>query len=335
MKRERMIRKKERLHRLRKHLSRMDNRVRQFQDWRRQPHQVAPMSDEEHDCATCGTHFRGNYCPRCGQASRIGRFSFKTGVLNFMDVWGLGNRGMFRTIRDLILRPGYMIRDYLSGMQMAYFPPFKMFFLLAAFSILVTHGFNIKGKDLEKDEEEKTETVTQEMVTPPQEDTATYDETASTQQEAAKPQSDEGKYTRYVTLVFQEIARKMTWFSLKFPNIWSLVLMMFVSGFLYLFFRRCPNIPDLRYAELFIALLYSVNMYSIYSIVLNFLALPRIAAFTSLLTLIPLKQFSGYSWWRTTLYTILSFVIMFALIFLILCASVCLAVYLDEFRTGG
>ena len=50
--------------------------------------------------------------------------------LNFLDVWGLGNRGMFRTIRDLVLRPGYMIRDYLKGMQMAYFPPFNMFFLL-------------------------------------------------------------------------------------------------------------------------------------------------------------------------------------------------------------
>jgi hypothetical protein len=25
----------------------------------------------------------------------------------------MGNRGMFRTLRDLILRPGYLIRDYI------------------------------------------------------------------------------------------------------------------------------------------------------------------------------------------------------------------------------
>ena len=65
----------------------------------------------------------------------------------FLDVWGLGNRGMFRTIRDLILRPGYMIRDYLQGMQMAYFPPFKMFFLLITLALLVQSGMNIKQEN--------------------------------------------------------------------------------------------------------------------------------------------------------------------------------------------
>jgi len=57
----------------------------------------------------------------------------------------VGNRGMFRSIRDLIFRPGYMIRDYLRGMQMAYFPPFKMFFLLIALSLVVDSGLNIQG----------------------------------------------------------------------------------------------------------------------------------------------------------------------------------------------
>ena len=54
---------------------------------------------------------------------------------------------MFRTIRDLILRPGYMIRDYLQGMQMAYFPPFKMFFLLITLALLVQSGMNIKQEN--------------------------------------------------------------------------------------------------------------------------------------------------------------------------------------------
>ena len=38
-----------------------------------------------------------------------------------------------------------MIRDYLRGMQMAYFPPFKMFFLLIALSLVVDSGLNIQG----------------------------------------------------------------------------------------------------------------------------------------------------------------------------------------------
>ena len=100
----------------------LHNRYKRFKEWEQQPHQVAPLSEDHHECATCGTHYEGNYCPRCGQSAKIGRYSFKNAILLYLDVWGLGNRGMFRSIRDLILRPGYMIRDYLRGMQMAYFP---------------------------------------------------------------------------------------------------------------------------------------------------------------------------------------------------------------------
>ena len=121
------------------------DKYRQFSEWKQQPHHVAPLSEEEHECATCGTRFEGNYCPRCGQSAKIGRYSFKKALLLFLDVWGVGNRGMFRSIRDLLLRPGYMIRDYLRGMQMAYFPPFKMFFLLIALSLVVDSGLNIQG----------------------------------------------------------------------------------------------------------------------------------------------------------------------------------------------
>lgn len=68
----------------------------------------------------------------------------------------MGNRGMYHTIRDLFLRPGYMTRDYLKGMQMAYFPPFKMLFLLTTLSVIVAHGLNIK---LQVNDEEEAEVV--------------------------------------------------------------------------------------------------------------------------------------------------------------------------------
>jgi hypothetical protein len=136
-------------------------RYKRFKEWEQQPHEVAPLSEDEHVCATCGTRFEGNYCPRCGQSARIGRYSFKKALLLFLDVWGVGNRGMFRTLRDLILRPGYMIRDYLRGMQMAYFPPFKMFFLLFTLSILIQSGLNIKGLNYYEQQQEEEEVMFQ------------------------------------------------------------------------------------------------------------------------------------------------------------------------------
>ena len=65
-------------------------KYRQFKKWQHQPHEVAPLSEEMHECATCGTHFEGNYCPRCGQSCKIARYSFKNALLLYLDVWGLG-----------------------------------------------------------------------------------------------------------------------------------------------------------------------------------------------------------------------------------------------------
>ena len=140
-------------------MNNLQNRYKRYKEWKLQPHQVAPLSEEQHECATCGTRYDGNYCPRCGQSAKIGRYSFKNAFLLFLDVWGLGNRGMFRSIRDLILRPGYMIRDYLRGMQMAYFPPFKMFFLLLALWLVVDSGLNIQLVNRDKQNEQEIEQI--------------------------------------------------------------------------------------------------------------------------------------------------------------------------------
>lgn len=101
-------------------------KYRAFRVWQRKPYKVAPRSEKEHDCFTCHTHFCGNFCPRCGQSANIERYSLKDTTAQFIAVWGVGNRSFFRCLRDLILRPGYMIRDYLNGMQMAYYPPFQL-----------------------------------------------------------------------------------------------------------------------------------------------------------------------------------------------------------------
>ena len=282
-----------------------------FKHWRERPYQVNPLSDEWHKCECCHTNYQGNYCPRCGQSSRVGRYSFKIACVNFVDVWGLGNRSMFRTIRDLILRPGYMIRDFLKGMQMAYFPPFQMFFILAAISIMVTHGLNIKGESFEEDE--NIESLEQSL-----KNEKTEKESDIYQIKEKTTEDNEEVFSAEQKQIMDDIPTKMLLFvarfNERFPNILSLFGLMFLSGFLYLFFRHCPNIPDLRYSEFFVSLIYANNMYTIYSIVLCFLGLPTLATFTIVLVLVPLKQLSGYSWKRTILKTVAACSILMVLL---------------------
>ena len=86
-------------------------------------------------CSNCGCKYAGRYCPQCGQAGTWNRYTWKQAFMNFLDIWGLGNRPMFRTIRELFWRPGYMVHDYLAGHRQFYFPPFKLLALMVIFTL--------------------------------------------------------------------------------------------------------------------------------------------------------------------------------------------------------
>ena len=286
----------------------LKEKYRRFREWQQQPYQVKPLSEEAYVCTTCGTSYKGNYCPRCGQSSRIGRYSFKNAFLLFLDVWGLGNRGMFRTIRDLILRPGYMIRDYLQGMQMAYFPPFKLFFLLIALSLLVESGLNIRGINRL---EQSLELFDQ------------LEEKTTVQAEDEKA----NEVQKQVTADFVQESKDFTRWVNNHMTIVLLVLLLLFSGPLYLLFRHSPNIPDLRYSEFFVAIIYFSNMSNIYSIVASFFCMNMYyQSLLPVVAIIPLKQLSGYSYWQTIWKTLIALIIFAAVFYGIL-----ISIYATQF----
>ena len=283
-----------------------------FCEWQRRPPQLIKKSDELHHCYTCGEEYHGSYCPQCGQSARIGRYSFKNAVLLFLDVWGMGNRGMFRTLRDLILRPGYLIRDYISGMQMAYFPPFKLLFLLTALLLIVDSGVNLKGENYLASYHEKTVNI----------DNAHTEK--SKKKETTRMEQWNKTADMYIVKVreFRENSPAFFWLSLLF--IFSLPL--------YLFFRKSPDIPDLRYSELLIALVYTWGMQEIYEIILTFFGVYKdnVSDVAYLLCIIPLKQLSGFKWWRTSLYVILSYLAALAILFAVMLAAVEIQILLES-----
>ena len=292
-------------------------RYKRFKEWEQQPHKVAPLSEEEHECATCGTRFEGNYCPRCGQSVKIGRYSFKKAFLLFLDVWGVGNRGMFRSIRDLILRPGYMIRDYLTGMQMAYFPPFKMLFLLCTLAFLVDSGLNMQGVNRIKQKEES-------ILTPEEEVKEHQEKTENNKKKLTKAEIEKQnkKKELFRQIDSGELVLKSYQWVNKNISLVSLACLLLFSVPLYLLFRHCPAIEDLRFSECFVAMVYITNMLLIYSIFISMLV-PNDTGdyiFFSLaapLVIIPIKQFSGYSYWGTIWRLILS-VIPFCIVIVLL-----------------
>ena len=281
-------------------------RYRRFKEWEQQPHEVAPLSENEHECATCGTHFEGNYCPRCGQSAKIGRYSFKKALLLFLDVWGVGNRGMFRSLRDLILRPGYMIRDYLRGMQMAYFPPFKMFFLLFTLSILIQSGMNIKGLNYYEQQKQEEEVMVRDALNRMEDvdgSSKVQKKKAETKAKTASDKKKDDLFDRAGAEVNRITAIEEEWLD-SHESFFMLILLLLFSWPLWLLFRHCPAIPDMRLSECIVAMVYISNMLTIYSIIPSFLcfspkAQVMIEILCNLLIIIPIKQLSGYSYWHT------------------------------------
>ena len=293
-------------------MSNLVEKWKAFCEWQRRPPQLIKKSDEQHHCYTCGEEYHGSYCPQCGQSARIGRYSFKNAVLLFLDVWGMGNRGMFRTLRDLILRPGYLIRDYISGMQMAYFPPFKLLFLLTALLLIVDSGVNLKGENYLASYHEKTVNI----------------DNAHTEKSKKKETTRMEQWNKTADLVIVKVRE----FRENSPAFFWLSLLFILSLPLYLFFRKSPDIPDLRYSELLIALVYTWGMQEIYEIVLTFFGVYKdnVSDVAYLLCIIPLKQLSGFKWWRTSLYVILSYLAALAILFAVMLAAVEIQILLES-----
>ena len=286
--------------------------LRAFRIWQRRPHQVAPLSEATHECASCATVFQGNYCPRCGQSAQIGRFSFTKAFRLFLDVWGIGNRSMTRTIRDLLLRPGYMIRDYLKGMQSAYFPPFKMFFLLTALSLLVDHGFSLNDEG-QQESAEVTSTIFED-----------YDDNQSLSK-------DEKVVMDRVQMAFTKLISTLKMIERKNQPIFALLMLVLFYLPLYYFIRKSPVIPDLRYSEFTVALVYISNMTSIYSILGDLLHSMLFDILWVVMAIVAIRQLSGFSVRKVLWYVILTFLISV----LIMVVLISLGIYIIYLFNGG
>jgi Protein of unknown function (DUF3667) len=100
-------------------------------------------------CKNCGTSFKGNYCPDCGQTADTHR-------LNHHFVWHDIQHGLFHfdkgvlyTGKELFTRPGHFIREYVLGKRVNHFKPISLLIILATVYGILTHKIHIKIVDLE------------------------------------------------------------------------------------------------------------------------------------------------------------------------------------------
>lgn len=117
-----------------------------FRRWQQaEPHYVNRHQDTVQHCHNCGTEFRDNFCPRCGQRAEVGRVGWNSIRENIALLWGLDSRSLTYTLVQLLGRPGYLVRDYISGHRQVSFPPVKMLVIVCLFVVIFESVFHVKN----------------------------------------------------------------------------------------------------------------------------------------------------------------------------------------------
>lgn len=90
-------------------------------------------------CKNCGHELHGQFCSVCGQHAFIANQPFKDSIFSYLDSNYALDKQLGHTLRDLLFKPGYLAREYMSGRIARHVHPFKLYFFasILLFGILV------------------------------------------------------------------------------------------------------------------------------------------------------------------------------------------------------
>lgn len=112
-------------------------------------------------CVNCGERLSGEYCHCCGQAARSRIKPFVELIVDIAgDVFAYDSR-VWRTLRRLVISPGFLSSEYVEGRRVPYTPPFRLY-LVVSFLCFLTLGLAVGGIDIDVPDE-VVDQVTAEM----------------------------------------------------------------------------------------------------------------------------------------------------------------------------
>jgi len=95
-------------------------------------------------CKNCGTRFSGNYCNHCGQKANIKRLNLHHFLHNFFHAFTHMDAGYLYSFKELAIRPGHSIREYLQGKRGKHGDPMLMLIIVGGLCSLLYNHYHIK-----------------------------------------------------------------------------------------------------------------------------------------------------------------------------------------------
>ena len=90
-----------------------------------------PAGDDKRYCLNCSTPLVGVYCSHCGQKDIPRRQTLRELGFNFLSSFSGYESKFFQTTKYLILKPGFLAREYNAGKREKYFHPARMYVFIS------------------------------------------------------------------------------------------------------------------------------------------------------------------------------------------------------------
>ena len=108
------------------------------------------MPDQK--CLNCNQSIDNKFCPNCGQKTSTHGFSWKYLLINdFINGALKFDKGFFYTIKELFLRPGHSIREYIAGKRVDHFNYFSLLLVILAVNHFIGSYSSVSTQELYRD----------------------------------------------------------------------------------------------------------------------------------------------------------------------------------------
>lgn len=94
-------------------------------------------------CKNCNQTFKGNFCGNCGQKADTHEINLQYFWHEIQHLLLHIDKGILYTTKQLFVRPGNTIREYINGKRVKHFKPIAFAFILSTIYALASHYSNV------------------------------------------------------------------------------------------------------------------------------------------------------------------------------------------------
>ena len=94
------------------------------------------------NCKNCGHRVDEKFCNHCGQNSKVDRINFPNFLNEVSESVFQINKGLFYTLKELFVRPGNTLKEFINGKRKNHFKPIAYVLTLSTVYFLITQVTN-------------------------------------------------------------------------------------------------------------------------------------------------------------------------------------------------